>query len=65
MVIEFFTGAVEAKSCVFQLSVVKDRERHCLLIALIVRPRGEIICKPLRRGGFLSRAVRRAKELTE
>jgi hypothetical protein len=28
-------------------SVVKDRERHCLLIALIVRLMSVIICKDL------------------
>ena len=28
-------------------SVVKDQERHCLLIALIVRRGGVIICKDL------------------
>jgi hypothetical protein len=27
-------------------AVVKDRERYCLLLALIVRREGEIICKP-------------------
>jgi hypothetical protein len=30
-----------------QRAVIKDRERHCLLIALIVRRRREIICKDL------------------
>ena len=40
------------KDAVFscQRSVVKDRERHCLLIALIVRRRGVIICKHRQRG---------------
>ena len=41
--------AAETKRCGFKLlavreSVVKDRDRCCLLIALIVRLEGEIIC---------------------
>ena len=49
MVCERVAEAAEAKRCGFKLlavreSVVKDRDRCCLLIALIVRLEGEIIC---------------------
>ena len=53
MVYEWVVDAAEARRCGFKLSaglqvsesVVKDRERCCLLIASIVRREGEIICK--------------------
>jgi hypothetical protein len=50
MVYEWDAEAAEAKRCGFQLSavsesVVKDRERHHLLIAMIVRLAGVIFCK--------------------
>jgi hypothetical protein len=50
MVYEWVAEAEGAKRCCFQLSavselVVKDRERCCLLIALIVRRGRVIICK--------------------
>ena len=52
MVFEWVAEAAKAKRCGFncQRSVVKDRERHCLLIALIVRRRGVIFCKHRQRG---------------
>jgi hypothetical protein len=52
MIFEWVAEAEEAKRCGFscQRSVVKDREGHSLLIALIVRRRGVIICKHRQRG---------------
>ena len=52
MVYECVAEAAEAKRCGFELSasqqvsnsVVKVRERRCLLMTLIVRREGEIIC---------------------
>jgi hypothetical protein len=53
MVYVWVAEAAKAKRCCFKLSaglhlsesVVKDRERCCLLIASIVRREGEFICK--------------------
>jgi len=52
MVYELVAEATRAKRCCFQLSVnsesvVKDRERCWLVIALIVRQKGKIIRKGL------------------
>jgi hypothetical protein len=71
MVYELVAKATEAKRCCFQWSVdrggsdsvVKDRERHCLLIALIVRRLRVIICKPAAVGRALPRYNLAMKEI--
>jgi hypothetical protein len=45
-----------------QRSVVKDRERHCLLIALIVRRRGVIFCNDSSQFSVLSRQPSAVRE---
>jgi hypothetical protein len=52
MFFELVAEAAKAKRCVFKLSMIscQGSERHCLLIALIVRRRGVILCKRRQRG---------------